>query len=243
MSLISVRVDAVAAMRVSKRIKEPDPAHAAVIAELAGADGITCHLREDRRHVRDRDLYILKEVVKSKLTVRIAPSEDLIDRIREVKPYMVTLMPPDTDDLSVASGINFDTDADLYAVTAGMLKDAGIGICFLVNPDIEAIKAAARSKVDAVELIASDYVNADSMEDAESELDRLEQMAQLASKLGMMVNCGGGFNYRNIRPVIDLGLVEEFTIGHSIMARALMVGLDRAVREMVDIVHAPVPTA
>ena len=243
MSLISVRVDTVAAMRISRRIKEPDPAHAAVIAELAGTDGITCHLREDRQHIRDRDLYILKEVVKSKLTVRIAPVEDLIDRIREVKPYMVTLIPPDTDDLSASNGIDFDTDADLYAVTAGALKDSGIGVCYLVNPDIEAVKAAAKAKVDAVELITSDYVNADSIEDAESELDRLEQMAQLASKLGMIVNCGGDLNYRNIRPVIDLGLMEEFTIGHSIMARALMVGLDRAVREMVDIVHTPVAAA
>jgi len=239
MPLVSIKVDNIAALRLIKRLKEPDPSHAAVLAEIAGADGITCHLREDRRYIRDRDLYILKEVVNSKLTVQISPVEELIERAIEVKPWMVTLMPPTNDDTVVGSGINLDADRDLYADTALNLKGAGINVAYFVDPDIDAVKGAARAKADAVELNTGDYVRAGTIDSAEEELDRLEQMARLAAKLGLMANCGGGLNYRNIRPLTELGVFEEFTIGHAAVARALMVGVERAVRELVEIIHLP----
>lgn len=231
MALISIKVDLVASLRYRNYIKEPDPAHAAVLAELAGADGINCYLREDRQHIRDRDFYILKETVKSKLTVQIAPDSELIERAIEVKPYLVTLMP-------FLSGTSVIDKADLFASSAETLRNAGINIGYFISPEVEAIKAAARSKADVVELDGSDYAQAESKGDKESELDRLEQMALLASKLGMAPHCGCGLNYRNIRPLCNLDIFEEFTVGHAVISRAVMVGLDRAVREMAGIVHA-----
>ncbi len=239
MSLLSIKVDYIAGMRELKHLREPDPAQAAVLAELAGADGISCHLRQDRKHIRDRDLYILKEMVKTKLTLQIEPSEDLIDRALEVKPWMVTLMPFANDDIIVHKGIDFENNRDLYLETAATLKNGGINVCYFIEPEIDSVKNAARAKIDAIEINALRYITADTLEGAESELDRLEQMSQLANKLDMTVSCGNGLNYKNIRPLIDLGTIGEFTIGYSILSRSLMIGMERAVREMVDIVHTP----
>lgn len=231
MPLISIKVDLVASLRYRTYIKEPDPAHAAVLAELAGADGINCYLREDRQHIRDRDFYILKETVKSKLTVQIAPDSELIERAVEVKPYMVTLMP-------FLSGTSVLDKGDLFASTAETLREAGINVGYFISPEVDSVKAAARGKAVFVELDGSDYARAEKKTDIEIELDRLEQTAQLASKLGMAPHCGNGLNYRNIRPLCDLDIFEEFTVGHAVISRALMVGFDRAVREMAGIVHA-----
>jgi pyridoxine 5-phosphate synthase len=239
MSLVTIKVDCVAALREIKRLKEPDPAQAAVIVELAGADGVGCHLREDRRHIRDRDVYLLKEMVKTRLTLQIAPAEDLIERALEVKPWMVTLMPSSVEDVIVHTGIDLDANRDLFAETAATLKASGINVCYFIEPEIEAVKNAARAKVDAIELNTFRYIGAETIEAAEAELDKIEQMAQLATKLDLMVNCGNGLNYKNIRPLVDLGIIEEFTVGYSVICRATMVGLDRAVREIVDIVHMP----
>ncbi len=237
MSLLSVKVDHVASLRQIRRLKEPDPGHAAVLAEIAGADGVTCRLREDRIAIRDRDIYILKEVVKSKLTVQIAPGEDLIDRVLEVKPWMVTMVPFITEDPDENRGVDTSSNRSLYGDTADALKAHGISVGIIIDPQVDAVKDAARLKVDAVEFNASDYVFSESIEEAESELDRLEQMAQLARKLGMMANCGGSLNYHSIRPLVESGAFEEFTVGHAVISRAMMVGMDRAVRELVDIVH------
>jgi pyridoxine 5-phosphate synthase len=237
MSIVSFKVDYIAALREMRRLKEPDPAQSAVLAEIAGADGITCHLREDRKHIRDRDLYLLKEMVKSKLTLQIAPADDLVERTLEVKPWMVTLMPYSGEEMMISSGIDIEKNRDLYSEAAAALKGNGINVGYFINPEIDAVKNAARAKVDAVELNAAKYVGAITIENAEEELDRLEQMAHLAVKLNMSANCGGGLNYRNIRPLVELGVFEEFTVGYSITCRGLMVGLDRAVREMMEIIH------
>lgn len=239
MSLVSIKIDYIASLREIKHLKEPDPAQAAVLAELAGADGISCHLREDRKHIRDRDLYILKEMVKTKLTLQIEPVEDLIDRALEVKPWLVTLMPFSDEDIIVQKGIDFENNRDLYADTSATLKGSGINVCYFIDPEIDAVKNAARAKIDAIELNAFRYISAETLETAEVELDRMEQMSQLASKLDLTVNCGNGLNYKNIRPLIDLGTIEEFTIGYSVISRALMIGMERAVREMVEIGHMP----
>jgi pyridoxine 5-phosphate synthase len=236
--MLSFKVDYIAALREMRRQKEPDPAQAAVIAEIAGVDGITCHLREDRKHIRDRDLYLLKEMVKTKLTLQIAPADDLIERTLEVKPWMVTLMPYSSDELQIGSGVDLEQNRDLYTEAAATFKGNGINVGFFIDPEIEAVKNAARAKADVVELNAARYISALTIESAEEELDRLEQMAHLATKLNMGANCGSELNYRNIRPLVELGAFEEFTVGYSVTCRGLMVGLDRAVREMIDIVHA-----
>ncbi len=236
MSALSVKVDYVAALRSIKKLKEPDPIQAAVIAELAGADGIACHLREDRLYIRDRDVYILKELVKTRFTLQMAPTDDLMELALEVKPWRVTLMPFTDKNPIMDEGINLEKQADLYSEAAASLQNAGINVCYLSNPEPEFIKAAARAKVNAVELNAHVYSASGTDDDSAAELGTLEQTAQLAVKLGMSVNCGGGLNYKNISPLIDLDCFEEFTIGYAITSRAVLVGYEFAVREMAELI-------
>jgi pyridoxine 5-phosphate synthase len=171
------------------------------------------------------------------LTLQIAPTDDLMERALEVKPWMMTLMPFKGDDLSVSKGIDFGANADLYTETAATLKGNGINVCFFVDPDIDAVKNAARAKADAVELNTFLYAAADNVDSAEVELEKLEQMANLAAKLNLSVNCGNGLSYKNIRHLIELGVFEEFTVGYAITGRAMMVGLERAVTELVETVR------
>ena len=238
MATVTINVDQVAAVRALRPGKLPDPVQAAVLAELAGADGIACHLREDRRAIRDRDVYLLKEVVKTKLNLLIAPVDELYQRAVEVKPFLVMLMPFDTEDGIVATGCDIAENRDLYEEFARSLKEAGIAVGYFIDPDADAVKAAARAKADVVDLNAGPYINADTITSAEAELERLEQMAQMALKLGMSVSCGNGLNYKNIRPLAELDVIDEFSIGHAVVSRALMVGLDRAVREIIDLVYS-----
>jgi pyridoxine 5-phosphate synthase len=235
--LMSVAVDYVAYLRNLGQLKEPDPSHAAVLAELAGADGITCHLREDRLHIRDRDIYILKEVVRSVFTLRIAPREDLLERVLEVKPRMVTLVPFSSSADSAEDESDLTGNRELYVSAAAALNGAGIDVCFRADPLDDAVKEAARARAKAVEFSVQDYARAFSGGNVESELIRLEQMSQLAVKLGMTASCGGGLNYRNIRPVINLGVFRGFTVGYAIASRAMLVGFERATREMADIIR------
>jgi len=238
MAIVSVNVDQVASIRALRTGKLPDPVQAAMLAELAGADGIVCHLREDRRAIRDRDVYLLKETVKTRLNLLIPPIDELYQRAIEVKPFLVTLMPFDSEDGVVTSGCDIAENRELYEEFARSLKEAGVAVGYFVDPDADAIKAAARAKADVVDLNATSYVGADTIESAEAELERLEQMAQLVSKLGMAVSCGNGLNYKNIRPLAELDVIDEFSIGHAVISRGLMVGLDRAVREIVDLVYS-----
>ena len=240
MALLFVKVDAVASLRASRKHKLPDPCHAAVLAELAGADGITCHLREDRLHIRDRDFYVLKEVVKNRLNLQIAPDDDLLESALEVKPRIVTLMPFSQDEPVISKAIDTKADAELYFDTSLRLQEAEMAVAWFIEPDSEAIKDAARAKVDAVELNAHEYVAAASDEQVKEELERLEHMAELAGKLGMTVGCGNGLDYGNIRPLVELDVFDRFTVGFSIVSRAVMIGMERAVREMSGVVHRPV---
>lgn len=231
MPLLSIKVDLIASLRYRKYIKEPDPTHAAVLAEIAGADGINCYVREDRQHIRDRDFYILKETVKSKLTVQIAPDSELLERVIEAKPHTVILMP-------FLSGTSVLEKGELFASSAELIRQAGINIGYFISPEVDEVKAAARGKANIAFFDISDYAQAESNDNINEELERLEQTAQLASKLGMLPHCGNGLNYRNIRPVCNLDVFEEFTVGHAVVSKAVMVGMDRAVKEMAEIVHS-----
>jgi pyridoxine 5-phosphate synthase len=237
MSALSVKVDYVAALRSIKKQKEPDPIQAAVIAELAGADGITAHLREDRLYIRDRDVYILKEIVKTQFTLQMAPTEDLMELAHEVKPWRVTLMPFVESESAMKAGINLEKNADLYGSATESLRNAGINVCYFIDPDQNNIKEAARAKANAVELNAYAYAASKTDVDRAAELELLEPSAQIGTKLGMNVGCGGGLDYKNIPPLVDLDCFEQFTIGYAVTSRAVLVGYDFAVREMAELVH------
>lgn len=235
MPLLSIKVDRVAFLRDAGQSTEPDPAQIAVLAEMGGAGGITCHLREDRLHSRDRDLYVLKEIVKTELDLQIAPVEDLLKRAFEIKPDLVTLVPFDTDDPFANAGIDLENNREKYSNAATALREEGIRVAYFVNPMDSDIKEAARSRVSVVEINATDYTDAGSQKDIENEIQRLEQMAQLAIKLGLSPRCGGRLTYRNIVPLAKLSVFEGYTVGAAVANKAILTGYERAVREMVNI--------
>ncbi len=237
MPLLSVNLDLVAIARELGHHVEPDPAQAAVLAELAGADGITIQLRRDRRFVRHRDLYLLKGVVKTKLTLEMPPTEDIIERALEVRPWMVTFVADHADSNSPVSTIDFaSTPVDFGDLTA-RFDGVGVNICFFVEPEAEQIKGATKAGATAVLINCEGYTKAQTIEDAQEELDRIDRAVQAASKAGLSIHCGRGIHYKNIPPLVELGYVDEFVIGRAICGRAMLIGLERAVREMLELVH------
>ncbi len=234
---ISIRVDYAAFMRNAMQNKEPDPAQAAVLAEMAGAGGISCHLRRDRLHTCDRDLYMLKEIVKTKLILQIYPDDELLERALEVKPDLVILMPEDDEEPFKQSGINLQANADKYAQAVSSLQAENIKTGYFIDPIETIIKEAARAKVDVVELNARDYADADSPVDRDKEIERLEHMADLTKKLGMSTYCCGGLNYKNIRRLIDLSVFDGFVVGGAVAVKAMMLGFEKAVRELMNTAH------
>ena len=238
MALLSVNLDQVAALRAVRKFKEPDPAQAAVLAELAGADGIAVQLRRDRKHIRDRDLYILREVVKSRLTIEMPPVEDIITQMLEVKPWMVTFMADQPDCDAPPAGINFAGAPIDYSDSVTRLSGVGVNVGFFIEPEVEAVKGAAKAGAASVLLNCSVFTGARSLSEAQEGLDLVDAAAQAASKAGLSVSAGRGINYRNVLPLVELGLIDEFVVGHAIASQAVLVGYDAAVREFLRLVRS-----
>jgi len=233
---LGVNVDHVATVRQARGIQVPDPVEAAVLAELAGCDGITVHLREDRRHIQDRDLFILRKTVKTRLNLEMAATSDLVKTALEVKPDSATLVPERREELTTEGGLEVGMNVDFLKKTVRLLQDAEIRVSLFVNPDIDQIKACHRIGADAVEIHTGKYTDAKSPEDAETEFQRILNAAKVASKLRMEVVAGHGLDYRNVRRIVGIPEVIEVNIGHSIVAKAIMVGIERAVREMKTVI-------
>ena len=236
MSALTVNIDLVAVLRSVRRLQEPDPAQAAVLAELAGADGIAVQLRRDRKYIRDRDLYILKSIVKTKLIVELPPADELIDLALEIKPWMVIFVADHADSDSPVSAIDFNNAAIDFGDVTDRLKGVGVNTGFYVEPETDDIKGAARSGATSVLINCSGYTDARTLEDAQSELDRIDKAINSASKQGLAAYCGRGISYKNLQPLVDLGYVDEFIVGHAIGSRAMLVGYERAVSEMLTVV-------
>ena len=239
MSLLSINLTLLAAAREIRRLNEPDPAQAAVLAELAGADGIAIQMRRDRRQVRDRDLYVLNGLAKSKLTLEMPPADDIIDRALEVKPWMVTLVADHADSTSPVSSVDFGTAPVDFRDLTDRFRGVGVYVCYLVEPEDDQVKGAGRAGASAVLLDCQAYTAARTTEEAQAELDRLDRAGRAAAKMGMGVHFGRGITYRNITPLAELGFVDEFVVGHALCARSMLVGIERAVRDMLDIVRVP----
>lgn len=236
MARLGVNIDHIATIRQARGGTEPDPVAAAAIAELAGADGITVHLREDRRHIQDRDLKLLRQTVQSKLNLEMAASDEMIGIALAVMPDCCTLVPEKRQELTTEGGL--DVRLNLTPITQAVerLQDAGIIVSLFIDPDSAQIKAAHKSGADYIEIHTGAFAEAKTWKAQRDELDKMEQAIRLASKLELGINAGHGLNYLNIKKVAALGGVEEFNIGHSIISRAVLVGLDRAVREMVELI-------
>lgn len=231
-----MNIDHVATLRRARRTFEPDPVAAAVLCQLAGAEGIVVHLREDRRHIQDRDLDILREVVCIKLNLEMAATEEIIKIACRVKPDQVTLVPERRQEITTEGGLDVLSRQDSLGKAVERLKKGGMVVSLFVDPDPAQIRASARVGVDAVELHTGEYANAGG-EKANGELAKLKEGVELAKELNLVAHAGHGLTYHNVRRVAAIEGIEELNIGHTIISRAVLVGLDKAVREMLALVR------
>jgi pyridoxine 5-phosphate synthase len=232
MPQLGVNIDHVATLRQARRTYEPDPVWAAALAEMGGADGITLHLREDRRHISDRDLRILRETVTVKLNLEMACEPEVLAIACEVKPAQATLVPEKREEITTEGGLDVRGQRDRVARTIERLRQAGVSVSLFLDPDPRHIEEAARLSVDAIELHTGQYALAAPGPAQQKELDNLKAIGAAVRGAGLMLHAGHGLTYRNVRPVAALEGMHELNIGHSIVARALMVGFEEAVREM-----------
>ena len=236
MAKLEVNVDHVATVRQARLIEEPDPVIAAALAELAGADGIIVHLREDRRHIQDRDLRLLRQTVKTRLNLEMAATSEMLAIASEVKPDLVTMVPEKREELTTEGGLNVVENLDFLKDYIKKLKDAGLVVSLFVDPNHAQINAAKEAGARWVELHTGTYAEAKDETEAQKLFDELLDAARHARSLGLRVKCGHGLNYVNIKRFRGRPEFEEFSIGHSIISRAVLVGMERAVREMIDLI-------
>jgi len=236
MARLAVNVDHVATLRQARGITEPDPVIAAGIAELAGAVGIICHLREDRRHIQDRDVLLLRQVVKTKLNLEMAATPEMIRIARRIQPDLVTLVPEKREELTTEGGLDVKSKARLYKKAIQQLHQKGIDVSLFVDPDPAQIEVSHGIGADIVEIHTGHYAESRSESEARRQFDRIARAVETAARHDMGVSAGHGLNYVNVQRFKALPKVEEYSIGHSIVVRAIYVGFDRAVREMVDLI-------
>ncbi len=229
---LSVNIDHIATIREARKGIEPDPVAAALLAELAGAEGIIAHLREDRRHVQDRDLRLLRETIQTKLNLEMAATDEMQRIALEVKPNITTLVPEKREELTTEGGLEVASRIDFMKSFISGLQQGGIVVSLFVDPDDRQVSAARKSGADWVEIHTGAYANAKTEKDREREFVKISEAAKLAGSLGLRVGAGHGLNYVNVRKIARISEVEELNIGHSIISRAALVGLDRAVKEM-----------
>ncbi len=233
---LSVNIDHIATIRQARKGIEPDPVAAAVLAELAGAHGIIAHLREDRRHVQDRDLRLLREIVQTKLNMEMAATDEMQRIALEVKPDFCTLVPEKREELTTEGGLEVVSRVDLLKAYISRLQQGGIIVSLFVDPDDKQIAAAKKTGADWVEIHTGAYANAKTEKDREREFAKISEAATLAGSLGLRVGAGHGLNYVNTGQIARIPEVEELNIGHSVISRAALVGMDRAVREMKELI-------
>lgn len=230
---LGVNIDHVATLRQARRAVEPDPVHAVGLVERAGADGIVCHLREDRRHVSDRDLELLRGVVATHLNLEMAATDEMVRVAAETGPDMVTLVPEKREEVTTEGGLDVRGGGERLASAIETLKGHGIVVSLFVDAELETLKECRRLGADFVELHTGHYANARSESEQDAEARRLLEMSIAARKFGLRVSAGHGLTYHNVGRVAAIEEIEELNIGHSIVARAVFTGLERAVADMV----------
>ena len=229
MADLGVNIDHVATLRQARLGIEPDPIYAAAIAEQYGADQITVHLREDRRHIQLRDLKLLRQIVQTRLNLEMAPTKEMVSIAKSVSVDTVTLVPENRKELTTEGGLKLTMD---YMPLVEELKEAGIEISMFIEPDIEMIKIADKLGANAVEIHTGKYANLLVKEEIEEELKKIKKAAKVVKTAGMRVVAGHGLNYHNIKPLVEMNIFEEYNIGHSIISRAIFTGLAEAVSTM-----------
>lgn len=234
---LGVNVDHVATLRQARKSNFPDPVQAAVICELAGCDSIVCHLREDRRHIQERDLRILREVLKTKLNLEMALSEEIIKIALDVKPDQVTLVPEKREELTTEGGLDVKGNFEKVRDAVEKFHNAGIKVSVFIEPDFEQIEKSKESGAEFIEIHTGRYSEAKSEEEVYEELNRIVKGTEYAMSTGLRVNAGHGLDYKNVIPICKIKGIEELNIGYSIICMSVFTGLEAAVKEMIRIIR------
>jgi pyridoxine 5-phosphate synthase len=240
---LGVNIDHIATVRQARRSHEPDPVAAAVLATLGGADGITIHLREDRRHIQDRDVYLLRDTVTTRLNLEMAAYDEILTIALKVKPDEATLVPEKRQELTTEGGLDVLSNVASVSAAINQLQGAGIHVSLFIDPDPHQVEAAHKLRANAIEFQTASYSEAKGEAAVIRELEKLRVATSQAVAFGLHVHMGHGLNYWNVQPIVRIPGVEELNIGHSIVSRAVLVGLERAVREMKQVMqeHYPNP--
>lgn len=233
---LAVNVDHVATVREARKAREPDPIAAAVLAELGGAEGITVHLRGDRRHIKERDLELLRQVVSTKLNVEMAATSEMVRIALAVRPDQVTLVPERPQEVTTEGGLDVVVQAGVLKDVVRQLHEGGIRVSLFIDADLDQVRKARAVGADAIEINTGPYAAAKPAERADL-LERIAEAARLGRRHELEVLAGHGLTYVNVRPIVGIAEIAELNIGHSIVARAVLVGMERAVREMVALVR------
>ncbi|HUJ79980.1 MAG TPA: pyridoxine 5'-phosphate synthase [Nitrospiria bacterium] len=236
MARLGVNIDHIATLRQARGGSEPDPISSALQAEQAGADGIVVHLREDRRHIQDRDVRLLRQILQTKLDLEMAPVDEMVKIAMEIRPDMVTLVPERREEKTTEGGLDVLAHRERLQEVVGRLREGGIVVSLFIEPDLDAVKASHKLGTDYVELHTGRYANARRASEETAAFEAIQQSAKFAVKLNIGVNAGHGLTYRNVRRLAGIKEIVEFNIGHSIVARAVQVGLERAVADMKELV-------
>ena len=235
---LGVNIDHVATVREARRGRQPDPVTAALLSEEAGCDQITVHLREDRRHIQDRDVRLLRELVTTRLNLEMAAVDEMVAIALSLRPDTVTLVPERREELTTEGGLDTTVGGAALGERIARLKEGGIRVSLFVDPDMGQVKESLRLGAHAVELHTGRYANARSAEESRTELERVADAASLAVKMGLEALAGHGLDYRNVEPICRIRALTELNIGHAIVSRAVLVGMAEAVREMVAVLRA-----
>jgi len=238
MAGLAVNVDHIATLREARKIHYPEPVAAAVLAELAGAEGIVVHLREDRRHIQDRDVRILRKIVQTKLILEMAATNEMIGIALDIQPDIVTLVPETREELTTEGGLDLFFDKEGIAETVNTLQNGGMTVSIFIDPDPDQIKLAHQVNTDMIEIHTGIFCEAKTSKNRSQAFANIVDAVKLARKLKLGVNAGHGLCYNTIKYFQGLTEIDEFSIGHSIVARAVLVGMERAVREMLDLIKA-----
>jgi pyridoxine 5-phosphate synthase len=233
---LGVNIDHVATVRQARKVRYPDPVTAAALAEIAGAEQITLHLREDRRHIQERDLRLLRETCQTQLNLEMAATPEMVKMAYEHKPDVVTLVPERREEITTEGGLDVSSQADSLRKLIRALKDAGLTVSLFIDPNLEQVRASHKCDADRIELHTGRYCNAQRGA-RNQELTRIIDAAKAGSKMGMGIAAGHGLNYDNVEPIARITEIDELNIGHAIVARAVLVGIDRAVREMIGLMR------
>lgn len=233
---LAVNVDHFATIREARRSAEPEPVLAALLAEQAGAEGVVCHLRGDRRHIKERDLKLFRQTIKTKLNLEMAATEEMKTIALEVKPDVTSLVPEREEEVTTEGGLDVLSNEEHLSRFIKELQEAGIRVSIFVDPDTKQIEACQKVGVDLIEINTGKYAELKPGEECKKALEEIREAARFGHKLGLEIHAGHGLDYKNVEPVAEIPEITEFSIGFAIVARAALVGIEKAVREMVDLI-------